>query len=177
MESKNEPEDRKNSPEKGIVIQEVFAMKKTMIDGESYVKLKDLRYAIRHLRRMIPANYRNFDEDHRALVHLAYGDITKALYRDELKEAHTPEEIRKVLEMPGSWQVVKIIGKCEYLYFEEWSNGMAVVQKNGGGMVFTYRSKAEEIAEKLGEGWKVIDVSEEAMEASKRLLNAIFGED
>ena len=151
-------------------------MKKIMIDGEFYVKLKDLRYAIRHLRRMIPANYRNFDEDHRALVHLAYGDITKALYRDELKEAHTPEEIRKVLEMPGSWQVVKIIGKCEYLFFEEWSNGMAVVQKNGGGMVFTYRSKAEEIAEKLGEGWKVIDVSEEATEASKRLLNAIFGE-
>ena len=72
---------------------------------------------------------------------------------------------------------MKIIGKCEYLFFEEYSHGMAVVQKNGGGMVFTYRSKAEEIAEKLGEGWKVIDVSEEATEASKRLLNAIFGED
>ena len=177
MESKIEPEDRKNSPEKGIVIQEVFAMKKTMIDGESYVKLKDLRYAIRHLRRMIPANYRNFDEDHRALVHLAYGDITKALYRDELKEAHTPEEIRAVLEMPGDWQVVKIIGKYEYLFFEEWSNGMAVVQKNGGGMVFTYRSKAEEVAEKLGEGWHAIDVSKEAAEADKRLLKAIFGEE
>lgn len=152
-------------------------MKKIMIDGESYVKLKDLRYAIRHLRRMIPANYRNFDEDHRAMVHLAYGDITKALYREELEKAHTPEEIRAVLEMPGSWQVVKIIGKCEYLNFEEWSNGMAVVQKNGGGMVFTYRSKAEEIAEKLGEGWKVIDVSKEATEADKRLLKAIFGEE
>ena len=87
------------------------------------------------------------------------------------------QEIRKVLEMPGSWQVVKIIGKCEYLFFEEWSDGMAVVQKNGGGMVFTYRSKAEEIAEKLGEGWKVIDVSEEAAEADERLLKAIFGEE
>ena len=87
------------------------------------------------------------------------------------------QEIRKVLEMPGIWQVVKIIGKYEYLYFEEWSNGMAVVQKNGGGMVFTYRSKAEEIAEKLGEGWKVIDVSKEATKASKRLLNEIFGEE
>lgn len=32
-------------------------MKKIMIDGESYVKLKDLRYAIRHLRRMIPAKF------------------------------------------------------------------------------------------------------------------------
>ena len=152
-------------------------MKKTVIDGESYVKLKDLRYAIRHLRRMIPANYRNFDEDHRALVHLAYGDVTKTLYRDELKEAHTPEEIRKVLEMPGDWMVVKRTGKYEYLFFEEWSDGMAVVQKNGGGMVFTYRSKAEEIAEKLGEGWKVIDVSKEATEADKRLLKAIFGEE
>lgn len=152
-------------------------MKKTMIDGESYVKLKDLRYAIRHLRRMIPANYRNFDEGHRAMVHLAYGDIMKALYREELEKAHTPEEIRAVLEMPGSWQVVKIIGKYEYLFFEEYSHGMAVVQKNGGGMVFTYRSKAEEIAEKLGEGWKVIDVSKEATKASKRLLNEIFGEE
>ena len=177
MESKNEPEDRKNSPEKGIVIQEVSAMKKTMIDGEFYVKLKDLRYAIRHLRRMIPANYRNFDEDHRAMVHLAYGDITKALYREELEKAHTPEEIRAVLEMPGDWMVVKRAGKREYLAFVEWSNGVAVVQRQGGGMVFTYRSKAEEIAEKLGEGWKVIDVSKEAAEADKRLLKAIFGEE
>ena len=152
-------------------------MKKIMIDGESYVKLKDLRYAIRNLRRMIPANYRNFDEDHRALVHLAYGDITKALYREELEKAHTPEEIRAVLEMPGDWMVVKIIGKREYLTFVEWSNGVAVVQRQGRGMVFTYRSKAEEIAEKLGEGWKVIDVSKEATEADKRLLKAIFGEE
>lgn len=73
--------------------------------------------------------------------------------------------------------VVKRTGKREYLFFEEWSDGMAVVQKNGGGMVFTYRSKAEEIAEKLGEGWKVIDVSKEATEADKRLLKAIFGEE
>ena len=177
MESKNEPEDRKNSPEKGIVIQEVFAMKKTMIDGEFYVKLKDLRYAIRHLRRMIPANYRNFDEDHRALVHLAYGDITKALYREELEKAHTPEEIRAVLEMPGDWMVVKRTGKREYLTFVEWSNGVAVVQRQGRGTVFTYKSKAEEIAERLGEGWHAIDVSKEAAEADKRLLKAIFGEE
>ena len=73
--------------------------------------------------------------------------------------------------------VVKRTGKREYLTFVEWSNGAAVVQRQGRGMVFTYRSKAEEIAEKLGEGWKVIDVSKEATEADKRLLKAIFGEE
>lgn len=44
------------------------------------------------------------------------------------------------------------------------------------GMVFTYEGMAQHVAEKLGEGWKVIDISQEACRKAERLMAAILAE-
>lgn len=72
-------------------------MVKTEINGEQYISVEELRKEIRELRHGIDALYKNFDESHRAMVQLAYNDILKAVYREELAEAKTPEEIRRVI--------------------------------------------------------------------------------
>lgn len=75
-------------------------MKKVKINGMDHVSVNDLRRKIRDLRRNINETYKRFDKDHRAMVHLAYNDIVRSLYEDELKEAHSPDEIRAVLASP-----------------------------------------------------------------------------
>ena len=74
-------------------------MEKIEINGERYVRVKDIRLAVRALRKAIPARYRNFIESDRAMVHLAYNDILKALYSEEFALADTPEKIRAVVTL------------------------------------------------------------------------------
>ena len=154
-------------------------MKKYNVKGYEMVKVSALRYEIRRLRKSIDIFYANFDEDHKAMVNLAYNDIVRALYREELKEAKSPEEIKAILEMPGDFLVIKVEGKKDISYFAEWiEKGKAGITKDARqAMHFDYESKAEEIAERLGEGWRVFDNSSEDYEYHKRLLDAIFGED
>ena len=76
-------------------------MRKIEIDGEQYVSVRDLRDEMRTLRRNIPETYRNFKDADRAMVHLAYNDIIKAVYREELSKAKTPDEIRSVIAQEG----------------------------------------------------------------------------
>lgn len=76
-------------------------MNKVRINGEDYISVRELREEIRSLRRKIPEIYRNFDESHQAMIHLAYNDILKAVYREELQNAGTPDEIRKIIRGDG----------------------------------------------------------------------------
>lgn len=80
-------------------------MKKLNINGKDYIKLETLREEIRHLRKDIPLLYGRFSKEEQAMVHLAYNDIIKVLYREELSKAKTPEDVEAILEMPGDYIV------------------------------------------------------------------------
>lgn len=152
-------------------------MKKYNIMGYEMVKVRDIRHAIRKLRRGIEQNYQNFDADKRAMVSLAYNDVVRQIYLEELREAKTPDEIRAILEMPGDFVVYKV-GETRYdiEYFREWDNGKAVItRKPFQCMYFDYESMAQNVAERLGEGWKVLDASPEEHNDRVMLLNVLFG--
>ena len=152
-------------------------MKKYDIMGNEMIKVRDMRHAIRKLRKMIDVNYKNFDEEKKAMVHLAYNDVVRQLYLEELKTAKIPEEIEAILEMPGDFIVYrKGENKYDIEYFSEWDHGEAIItRKPHRCMYFDYESKAKETADRLGDGWEVFDASPEAHEERKRLLNVLFG--
>ena len=84
--------------------------------------------------------------------------------------------ISEEIDPAGSWMVYKAGSKPrEFWYFMEWRNGKPVIGQCDG-MVFTYEGMAQHVAEKLGEGWKVIDISQEACKKAERLMAAIFEE-
>ena len=156
-------------------------MKKYDIMGHQMVKVSELRWAIHRLRKDIPIRYKNFDEQEQVMVQLAYNDIVRHLYLEELKAAESPEEIEAILEMPGTFVVYRNggDGRDDIIFFSEFADdGEAVVTRKASRcMIFSYESKAKEVAGALGEDWKVADVSKEEYEADKRLLDAIFGDD
>lgn len=45
------------------------------------------------------------------------------------------------------------------------------------GMIFAYKETAVSMAERLGDGWQVIDISQKAIQDAEKLLKAIFRED
>lgn len=156
-------------------------MKKYDIMGHQMVKVSELRWVIRRLRKDVPINYKNFDKEKQAMVHLAYNDIVRHLYLEELKAAESPEEIEAILEMPGTFVVYQKgdKGRTDITFFSEFADGgkPVVTKKASRCMIFSYESKAQEVARSLGEDWKVMDASKEEYEANKRLLDAIFGDD
>lgn len=72
-------------------------MEKITVDGKQYVNVGELRFEIENLRREIGVRYQSFDKDHQAMVHLAYNDVIRILFRQELERAKMPDEIREVL--------------------------------------------------------------------------------
>lgn len=152
-------------------------MKKYDIMGYEMIKVRDMRYAIRKLRKRIDDNYRNFDADQRAMIQLAYNDVVKQIYLEELQNAESPEEIEAILEMPGDFIIYKKgEDKYDITYFRAWDNGEPVfTRKPFQCMYFEYESVAKAVAEKLGDGWVVMDASPEAHADRKRLLNVLFG--
>lgn len=97
--------------------------------------------------------------------------------KDAEKLLHDMGDTDETDEPKGSWMVYKP-GKLRgtYWVFREWDNGDAVIGKDGG-MVFTYKGMAEHVAELLGVGWVVIDVSQKACRDAERLLDALFRDD
>lgn len=138
-------------------------MKKYNFNGRQYIDLVELRKEIRRLRKGIPFNYANFDEDRQAMINLAYNDIGKAVYREELAKAKTPDEIRAVWDMPKEYVV-----HCGKNYFIEWHQGNAVIGGFDLAMVFMNKGMAKHTAEKLGRQWVVDDYK------ATKLLKAIF---
>lgn len=156
-------------------------MKKYDIMGHQMVKVSELRWVIRRLRKDVPILYKNFDKEKQAMVLLAYNDIVRHLYLEELKAAESPEEIEAILEMPGTFVVYRNggDGRDDIIFFSKFADGgePVVTRKASRCMFFSYESMANEVVRSLGEGWKVMDASKEEYEADKRLLDAIFGDD
>lgn len=149
-------------------------MYKLKINGQDYIKVRNIREEIRYLRKSIDTRYHNFDEDHRAMVHLAYNDIVRAIYQEELAAAKTPEEHAAIIEMPGDFIVVKGHKKGGFAGFLGWEDGNALIGDINDSLFFDYESKAKEVAEQLGDGWWVMDMSLEEAERTRKLLSAIF---
>ena len=91
-------------------------MKKIHINGKDYIKLSELRHEIKKLKETIGIRHGGFSERMINAVKVGYGDIIRAIYKEELEEAmkhaHTPEEIKAVHEsiydMPGDFVVYEI---------------------------------------------------------------------
>ena len=177
------------------------------LHGIDYVKLTELNDLIREMKKKAQAGtepgYIEPDEGRRMSAMLALNHLGAVLNKEKTEEKlhERLEESRKVIdrakdalsraekaveaaldedeeeEPQGSWIVYKP-GKQrgDYLVFREWDNGEAILGKTGG-MIFTYEGMAKHVAEKLGDGWTVVDVSQESVKKAERLLAAIFRED
>lgn len=160
-------------------------MKKININGREYIKISFLRHEIKTLKETIDLRYGGFSDFQKNAVKVAYGDIIRVIYEEELEaglaHATSPEEIRAVhaaiYDMPGDFIVYRESdGSKNVVFFTEWNDGKAIIGAFDEAMVFSYESKAMEIAEQLGDGWKVMDISEEAFAVDKKLLDAILRE-
>ena len=151
------------------------SMKKYDIMGHEMVEVRSIRHAVRRLRKTIEVRYSHLDKEQQAIVHSAYTDLVRVIYRDELKAAKTPDEIRAILEMPGDFIVAKREGKRDISCFYGFEGGKPVFSKKLYlAMHFDYESKAREVAESLGEGWHAVDTDPEEYEDNKNFLDAIF---
>ena len=161
-------------------------MKKININGRDYIKLSELRHEIKRIRDGLPYNYRfkAFSEKERNIAKLAIGEVIRAIYREELREglahAHTPDDVRAVhaaiYDMPGDFIVYRK-ATDGYDFFMAWEDGHAMIGTAEEAMIFSFESKAKEVAERLGGDWKVMDASEEAAADARKLLDALFRED
>ena len=153
-------------------------MKKYDVMGWEMVKLEDVCHAIRRTRNDIDWLHSNASEDEKKGMRDACEDIIRRIFIDEIRDATSPEEVDAILEMKGDFVVSKRDEDNSIIFFSAWDNGEAVTSRMAFKcMHFDYESKAREIAEKLGDGWIVVDTCQADYDEKKRLLNAIFGDE
>ena len=80
--------------------------------------------------------------------------------------------IKMTNEIPGTYIVARKVDKHveAFCYFK---NGVAHIGKADDALVFCFKSMAEEIAERLGDGFKAIDISPESVYRTELLLKAL----
>lgn len=170
------------------------AISKYNIMGSYYVKLDELMALIREMQRKHRActepGYMHKNKEQSISADLALNHLSVVLNKEKITEQcllklfktrierEEREEREKMEKEPRGEYMVYKAGKKpkEYHVFIEWDNGVAVVGKDGG-MVFDYKEMAQHVANRLGDGWKVIDVSQEECNKCERLLSAIFGDE
>ena len=153
------------------------SISKYNIHGIEYVKLTELNELIRDMKRKASKGtepgYIEPDKDKRMSAMLALNHLGAVLNKLETFAQHEEETD----EEPGSYMVYKPgDNPREYWYFVEWRNGKPIIGQCDG-MIFTYEGMAQNVAERLGNDWKVVDVSPEECYKAERLLAAIFGDD
>lgn len=158
--------------------------------GIEYVKLDELNALLvqmkKDAREGTKPGYICDDEAKRIAAHGALNHLHAVLNKEKntVKIHERVEQARKAREAkeqaceetdeePGNYMVYKAEGPRDFWYFRVWENKLPVIGKSGG-MIFTYKGMAEHVAELLGEGWKVIDVSPEECYKAEKLLAAIF---
>lgn len=151
-------------------------MKKYDVMGWKMVKLEDVCHAIRATRNDIDWWYLN--EDKKEGMRAACENIIRRIFFDEIRDATSPEEVNAILEMKGDFIVSKRDKDKGAIFFSAWDNGKAVTSRMAFKcMHFDYESKAKEVAERLGDGWIVVDTCQADYDEKKRLLNAIFDDE
>ena len=146
-------------------------MLKLNINGKRYVRLDELDYALRTLKKYCV--YSTSLE--RRAAEEAYNDVIRWIYREEYKAAKTDEEREAILSIPGSFIVYRKYGEM-FEYFSEFADGHnpLFTFHADDATVFTYEEGAEGVASQLGPEWQVLDLNPVAAEEAKRLLNALF---
>lgn len=147
-------------------------MEKFNIMGMEVVKVDEIKNAIRHIRKDAAFLY----DDSKDAVNCVCDMFIRQLYYDELKAAKTQEEEAAIMEMTGDF-IIYNSDSPKVLFFTGFDDGAKVTEHYSQCMVFSYESKAQEVAEQLGDGWKVLDASEEEYQRSKRLLDTLFEDD
>ena len=131
-------------------------MKKYEVMGYKMAKVEDVKWCIRNARKSIDL----------------FGD-------NKSKEAR--DFARFILEMTGDFIVSKIeeTGKNRSIkYFGGFDSGEPIIEKwPYHAMHFDYESMAQQVAEKLGDGWNVIDCNYQEYEKDKSILNRLFSTD
>ena len=164
------------------------SISKYNLNGIEYVKLTELNELIKDMKRKSldgrEPGYFCPDVNERRAAMLSLNHLEAVLNKEKteqkiherLEKAKTQREAHEEDEPAGSWMVYKAGNKPrEFWYFIEWRKGKLIIGQCDG-MIFTYEGMAQHVAEKLGEGWKVIDISQEACKKAERLLAAIFAE-
>jgi len=156
-------------------------VKKYTINGHEMLMLDDVKCAIRRLRRKCERSTLLSPEE-KPLVMETLDDVVRTIFSEEIRKARDDfsERMGKILSMPGDFAVYKKgEGKRDLSYvIALGASGKPVIGENADLVLhFTYESEAEEVAESLGEEWKVIDLTPGAYADEERLLKAIFGEE
>jgi len=148
-------------------------MDQITIDGYQWVRLNDVCDILRNVRK--DQVYENTDKIIR--------QIARLMFFDKVKSAKTEEEREAAMEFPGEFVVCKDLGYVNpngkrLIFFQDFAGGSAHAIDNGEkAMVFQYESMAAKVAKKLGKDWKVYCVGIEDGRMTKRLLDAIFGDE
>lgn len=152
-------------------------MKKYNVMGIEMVRFDDLCYILRRAREHIDALYARRGEEEKKGMHEMCDSIVRHIFIEEIRQAESRDDVDAILEIPGDFILARRDGrKCSY--FGLWEKGEAVItDKAGEAMHFLYEGMAQKTAERLGEGWMVLDTCPEACADAKRLLAAIFAED
>ena len=161
------------------------SISKYNLNGIEYVKLSELNDLIKTMKRKCldgrEPGYFCPDVNERRASMLSLNHLEAVLNKEKTEQKmherlKQMEEQEEAEEQTGSWMVYKAGSKPrEFWYFIEWRKGKPIIGQCDG-MVFTYEGMAKHVAEKLGEGWKVIDISQEACKKAERLMAAIFAE-
>lgn len=150
-------------------------MKKYNVMGYEMAKMEDVKWCIRNVRRDIDSSGRNKSEEARDFAKFILELVVRNMYIDEIRAAKSEEEKENILEMTGDFIVVKAEGKGKdraIRYFGRFEDDAAIVEKMPyRAMHFDYESKAEEVAEYLGENWSVVDLNPQEYETNKRMID------
>lgn len=151
-------------------------MKKFIISNKEFISLDDMKFAIRQLRND-PNIFHKYSDAEQAAVVEACNLLVRQIFLEEIKAAKTQDEIDAIIEMPGDFVVCKRVAKRSVIFFKEWYDGKPIVTAIGNeALVFSYESKAKEIAADLGEGWSICDISKAASDHRKRILDILLKE-
>lgn len=139
-------------------------MDKIMLNGEQWIRLHDMCDILRNVAD--DAIFENTDKVMNQIAHL--------MFYDEVQEAETDEEREAALEFPGDFIVVRRTGKKSFDVFEEWKDKQAVIGHDmKRALSFEYKSMADLIAEKLGEGWQSVCMGIEDGRIIRRTLERL----
>ena len=152
-------------------------MKKYDVLGCEMVRLDDVCYAVRKTKKAIEAAYGHRSADEKEGMRKACESIISCIFAEEIYQAKSQDEINAILEVRGDFIVMKS-EEGKRMYFSLWKEKEAVITDDvRESMHFLYEGMAQHIAERLGDGWIVLDTCPAAYEDVRRLLAAIFREE
>ena len=143
------------------------------INGQDYVRLNDICDILRSVE-----NFPAYDKTDKVV-----DQISRLMFYDRMQKAETDEERKSAHELPGEFVVCKDLGYRNpngkrMIFFKRFDRHEALASDSASSArIFRYKSKADHVAGKLGEGWKTLCVGFEYKRFTERMWRRIFGEE